>query len=52
MVTGMETFKQHFAGFEEAFVLIGGAACDAWFPAISPLGFRALFIVGSEWMLW
>jgi len=31
MVTGMETFKRHFAGFEESFVLIGGAACDAWF---------------------
>jgi len=30
MVTGMETFKQHFAGFEDSFVLIGGAACDAW----------------------
>lgn len=31
MVTGMETFKRHFAGFEDSFVLIGGAACDAWF---------------------
>ena len=31
MVTGMETFKHHFSGFEDSFVLIGGAACDAWF---------------------
>ncbi|MBI3987426.1 MAG: nucleotidyl transferase AbiEii/AbiGii toxin family protein [Lentisphaerae bacterium] len=27
----METFKRHFAGFEDSFVLIGGAACDQWF---------------------
>lgn len=31
MVTGMDTFRAHFAGFEDSFVLIGGAACDAWF---------------------
>ncbi len=31
MVTGMERFRQHFAGYEDAFVVIGGAACDAWF---------------------
>jgi hypothetical protein len=31
MVTGMETFRRHFAGFEDSFVLIGGAACDEWF---------------------
>ena len=31
MVTGMETFKRHFAGFEDSFVVIGGAACDEWF---------------------
>ena len=31
MVTGMETFKHHFIGFEDSFLLIGGAACDAWF---------------------
>lgn len=34
MVTGMETFKQYFAGFEDSFVLIGGAACDAWFTRV------------------
>ena len=31
MVTGMETFKRHFAGFKDSFVVIGGAACDQWF---------------------
>lgn len=31
MVTGMDAFRAHFAGFEDSFVLIGGAACDAWF---------------------
>lgn len=31
MVTGMDTFRRHFAGFEDSFVIIGGAACDEWF---------------------
>lgn len=31
MVVGMEVFRRHFAGFEDSFVVIGGAACDAWF---------------------
>lgn len=31
MVTGMVQFRQHFAGYENAFVVIGGAACDEWF---------------------
>lgn len=31
MVTGMERFRQHFAGYEDAFVVIGGAACNEWF---------------------
>lgn len=31
MVTGLQVFRQHFAGFEQAYVLIGGAACDQWF---------------------
>lgn len=30
MVVGMERFREHFRGFENAYVLIGGAACDAW----------------------
>ena len=31
MVQGIETFRAAFRGFEECFVLIGGAACDEWF---------------------
>jgi hypothetical protein len=31
MVKGLEIFRQHFQGFEQSFVLIGGAACDDWF---------------------
>lgn len=34
MVTGMNVFRRHFAGFEDSFVLIGGAACDAWFTSL------------------
>ena len=30
MVIGMDRFREHFRGFENAYVLIGGAACDAW----------------------
>ncbi len=30
-VNGLDLFQKHFAPFEEAFVLIGGAACDLWF---------------------
>jgi hypothetical protein len=30
MVAGLERFREHFRGFERAFVIIGGAACDAW----------------------
>jgi len=28
MVKGLERFKEHFAGFEENYVIIGGTACD------------------------
>ncbi len=28
MVRGMDLFREHFAGFEDRYVLIGGAACD------------------------
>lgn len=30
MVVGMERFREHFLGLEDGYVLIGGAACDAW----------------------
>ncbi len=39
MVVGLERFREHFRGLEGAFVLIGGAACDAWM-ARSGLAFR------------
>ncbi len=31
MVIGMDIFRRHFAGFEDAYFVIGGAACDEWF---------------------
>jgi hypothetical protein len=29
MVKGIEKFKEHFAGFEDKYILIGGSACKA-----------------------
>jgi len=40
MVKGLDTFLEHFKGFEPAYVLIGGTACDVWLSA-SGLRFRA-----------
>jgi len=40
MVVGIEKFREHFAGHENEYVLIGGAACDLVF-AEAGLGFRA-----------
>jgi hypothetical protein len=40
MVRGLELFRERFRAYEHAFVLIGGAACDAWFTA-QGLSFRA-----------
>ena len=31
MVKGLDIFREHFAGFENQYVLIGGAACDVVF---------------------
>lgn len=31
MVRGLDTFREYFRGFEEQYVLIGGAACDILF---------------------
>ena len=28
MVAGMDIFRRHFAGYEDSFVIIGGAACE------------------------
>lgn len=40
MVRGLERFREHFAGHEESYALIGGAACDILFGAAG-LPFRA-----------
>jgi len=40
MVAGIEKFREHFAGHEDDYVLIGGAACDLVF-ANAGLEFRA-----------
>ena len=31
MVRGIDVFREHFKGFENQYVLIGGAACDILF---------------------
>ena len=40
MVVGIDKFREHFAGHEEQYVIIGGAACDLLFDAAG-LRFRA-----------
>jgi hypothetical protein len=30
MVKGLDTFLEHFKGFEASYILIGGTACDLW----------------------
>lgn len=40
MVKGIDIFRDRFRDYEGAFVLIGGAACDAWFTG-QGLAFRA-----------
>ena len=40
MVIGLPQFQFHFAGLEECFILIGGAACDLWLGDLG-LPFRA-----------
>lgn len=40
MVVGLPRFRAHFAGFEDCFILIGGAACDLWLGDLG-LPFRA-----------
>ena len=40
MVKGLDTFRNHFAGYEEQYVLIGGAACDIVFES-NDASFRA-----------
>ena len=33
MVNGLQTFQRHFAAFQDAYLLIGGCACDIHFEA-------------------
>lgn len=40
MVAGIEQFREHFAGHEDHYAIIGGAACDLLFDAAG-LSFRA-----------
>ena len=40
MVVGLEKFREHFAGHEDQYAIIGGAACDLLFDAAG-LPFRA-----------
>ena len=40
MVKGLDTFRQYFKGYEDQYVLIGGAACDIIF-ASNDASFRA-----------
>lgn len=40
MVAGIEKFREHFAGHEDHYAIIGGAACDLLFDAAG-LAFRA-----------
>ena len=40
MIKGLDVFREHFAGMEEQYILIGGAACDVQM-SHTPFPFRA-----------
>ena len=40
MVRGLALFAEHFRGYEQSYVVIGGAACDLWMSSFG-LPFRA-----------
>jgi hypothetical protein len=40
MIRGLDLFREHFADYRKAFVLIGGVACHEWL-ATQGLEFRA-----------
>jgi predicted nucleotidyltransferase len=40
MIKGLDLFRNHFAGMEEQYILIGGAACDLQM-SLTPFPFRA-----------
>jgi hypothetical protein len=40
MIRGLDAFREHFADYRKAFVLIGGVACHEWL-SMQGLEFRA-----------
>ena len=40
MIRGLDRFREHFAEFRKAFVLVGGVACHEWLGTVG-LEFRA-----------
>ncbi len=40
MIRGLDLFREHFADYRKAFVLIGGVACHEWL-STQGLAFRA-----------
>jgi len=40
MIRGLDVFREHFADYRKAFVLIGGVACHEWL-STQGLAFRA-----------
>jgi len=40
MIHGLSLFRDYFAGYEESYIIIGGAACDMVFRDVG-LAFRA-----------
>ena len=37
MVRGLDRFREHFAGHEESYALIGGAACELGADRLNPM---------------
>ncbi len=46
MVRGIDRFREHFSGYTDQFVLIGGAACDLIMDEAG-LSFRGWFLDGG-----
>ncbi len=40
MIKGLDLFREHFAGMDDQYILIGGAACDVQMSQ-TPFPFRA-----------
>ena len=50
MVKGLDTFYKYFSGYEEQYVLIGGAACDILFES-NEINFRATRDLDMVWIV-